>query len=164
MEFPMSSPNASPWNPNVLPIEPAHGFPNDQSPSNPIEATWGDGQCITHKALPWCSYGAVPMQFHGSSIWASQWHTHRALRVDFPMSSTQCKSMESHCITHRTMPWNAQCTIHIQSHRSHMVIPLCITHKACPWCSYGAIPMQFHGSSMWASQCLTHKGCPWNSQ
>ena len=68
----------------------------------------GNSPCLSHKALPWCSYGAMPMQFHGSSIWTSQWHTHRALRVEFPTSSTQCKSMESHCITHRTIPWNSQ--------------------------------------------------------
>ena len=107
MDFSMSSPNASPWDPNVLPIVPCHGIPNDQSPANPIEATCGILSALPIKHIhgapmdqyKWNSMGApcgdpndLPIeQFHG-----------------FLHEQPQCKSMGSQCIAHRAIPWNSQ--------------------------------------------------------
>ena len=63
--YPCKSMGATCGHHHAIPIEPFHGHPNEQYPTNTIEATWVDSPCITHKSLPWCSYGAVPMQFHG---------------------------------------------------------------------------------------------------
>ena len=104
-----------------------------------------------------------------------------------PNVQPQCKSMESQCITHRTIPWNPQWSIPIQSHRSHLGNSKGITLKALPCCSYGAVAMQVHGnpnalpikpihgspndqcphqyhrSHMGHSPCITHKPLPWCS-
>ena len=85
---------------------------NHQSPSNPIETTWGKPN-----VLPIRHFHGAPMEHYPSNSMGVPCGHPNGLPIEhihgIPNEQPQCKPMESQCITQRTMPWNSQRSIQI---------------------------------------------------